>query len=219
MIGKFKYIVRKGIARTLAVLAILLFGFNIHTSAQGFEGVIAMSTSNDEIGEKATVNWYIKGDKHRMSISSMTDHGEVKFELFTTVGDAQVKMISTVNGSTNQMDIPAASFGNVKPSFLGGTVNQTNEKQLVSGIECKKYLVRSADGTAVAWVGEIADLDDRNLPSFIHANGLTATLRAAGIKGFPLQFSMSGADGEKIGGQSLISVKKMSISDAEVSAP
>ena len=115
---------------SLSVISVWCF------AQSGFEGVITMNTSNETMKEKASISWYLKGDKSRMDISSQA--GEHSTEYTIIADEKGMDMVS--QGHVTSVPQVAMKIDNSKQTLVS-----KSDGINVNGFDCQKAVY--TDGT------------------------------------------------------------------------
>ncbi len=171
---------------SLTVISVWCFAQN------GFEGVITMNTTNEALNEKATISWYLKGDKTRMDISSQA--GEHSTEYAIIADEKGMDMVSEGHVTS----IPQVSM---KMDNSNQTMVSKTDGINVNGFDCQKVIYTDGTHETTYWFAEGTGLTFDDLPFVIKRNMPKVT-----SSGFPVKMEKKDATGKLILSQEVLSI-------------
>lgn len=169
--------------------------------AQNFEGVINMSTSNDEMKETATLTWYLKGDRSRMDIVSQAgDHNSS----YAIIADEKGMDMVAEGNVTN---IPASAM---KSDM--STLSLVSEMNAVSmnGYLCKQVVYSDGKNQTTYWLTDALNLKFDDIPMVLRRN-----MPSINTTGFPVKMEKRDGAGKVVLSQNVLSVKASSVADSK----
>lgn len=168
--------------------------------AQNFEGVITMNMTNDVMKEKASLTWYLKGDKSRMDISSQAGEHHTEYAI---ISDAKgLDMVA--EGHVTAMDKAAFDLGL-------STVTLLSEKDGVNmnGYACKQAVYFDGKSQTTYWLTDALGLTFSDIPSLIRRN-----MPNIDSKGFPVRMEKRNAEGKVVLTQEVVSAQASKVDDS-----
>lgn len=180
---------------TLVVMLISSFAF-----AQNFEGVITMNTVNAEIEEKASLTWYLKGEKSRMDIQSQA--GEYASEYAIISDEKGIDMVS--EGHVTNIPQSVMNSGASAQSLL-------SEKGGVkmNGYTCTRAIYFNGKNQTTYWLTNDVNLSFKDIPSILKRN-----MPSIEVSGFPIKMETRGADGKVVVSQEVVSIRSEKVDDS-----
>lgn len=180
------------------VMAILVSSLSF---AQNFEGVITMSTANGEIDEKASLTWYLKGDKSRMDIKSQA--GEHASEYAIISDEKGIDMVAEGHVTNIPQSVMKTS---------ASTQSLLSEKEGVSmnGYTCTRAVYFNGKNQTTYWLTNDLKLSFKDIPAILRRN-----MPSIESNGFPIKMETRGADGEVIFSQEVLSVRAAKVEDSK----
>lgn len=206
MTNTIKYI------RTAFVAIMVLATFSL--SAQSFEGVITMSTTNAANGEKAQMEWLTSNGNHKMIINGTADGMSVNYAILFMKGSTDANMLTEVAGEQVLFNIPASSFQGQGLSLSAPAVSKGGQAD-VSGFTTTKYTLEGAEGSINVWVTPQIPFNTDELPAVINKGGILGTLKANNISGMPVKVVAFDANGQQLYSQTITSVAAKPIDASE----
>jgi hypothetical protein len=170
-------------------------------SAQNFEGVINMSTANEEMKETATLTWYLKGDRSRMDIVSKAgDHNSS----YAIISDEKGMDMVAEGNVTN---IPASAM---KADMA--TLSLVSEMNAVSmnGYLCKQVVYSDGKYQTTYWLTDALNLKFDDIPMALRRN-----MPSISTTGFPVKMEKRDATGKVVLRQDVLSVKTSAVDDSK----
>lgn len=199
--------------RTAIVALMVMVSFSV--SAQSFEGVINMSTTNADKGEKAQMEWLTSNGNHKMLINGTADDGlSVNYALLFLSGSTSASMLTEVGGEKVMFDIPASSFQGQGLNISSPAVSKSGDAN-VNGFTATKYELEGAEGHISVWVSNQIPFTTDQLPAVMNKGGLLSTLKANNITGMPVKIVATDANGKQLYSQTITSVTAKPISASE----
>ncbi|MCF8459478.1 MAG: DUF4412 domain-containing protein [Flavobacteriales bacterium] len=169
--------------------------------AQNFEGVINMKTTNEEMKEKATLTWYLKGDKSRMDISSQA--GEISTD-YTIISDEKgLDMVA--EGHVTAINKTALDLGLPTVTLL----SEKNAVQM-NGYTCKQAVYFDGKSQTTYWLTDALGLTFNDIPAIIRRNMPTID-----SNGFPVRMEKRNAEGKVILTQEVVSTQAAKVEDSK----
>jgi len=171
------------------------------TFAQSFEGVITMNTVNEEMEEKVSLIWYLKGDKSRMDIKSQT--GEYATEYAIISDEKGVDMVA--EGQVTNIPQSVMKTGASAQSLL-------SEKEGVSmnGYTCTRVIYFNGKNQTTYWLTNDVNISFDDIPAILRRN-----MPSIEAIGFPIKMETRGADGKVVVSQEVVSVKAATVDDSK----
>ena len=168
-------------------------------SAQNFEGVITMNTSNETMKETASVTWYLKGNDSRMDINSKAGDQQTQFAVIADskgmdmIAEGQV---TSVPQAAMQVDLAAQQL-----------VSETKNVQ-VNGYNCTMAVYTDGTNQTTYWLAEGLGIGFSDIPFMIKRN-----MPKISSSGFPVKMEKRDASGKIILSQVVVSITPSSVSD------
>ena len=169
--------------------------------AQSFEGVITITTVNEEMEEKASLIWYLKGDKSRMDIESKA--GEYATEYAIISDEKGVDMVA--EGQVTNIPQSVMKTGASAQSLL-------SEKEGVSmnGYTCVRLVYFNGKSQTTYWLTNDLNISFDAIPIILRRN-----MPSIEANGFPVKMETRGADGKVVVSQEVVSVKATKVDDSK----
>ncbi|MFT6211560.1 MAG: hypothetical protein ACJAYA_001056 [Bacteroidia bacterium] len=188
--------------RNMKIVYMLIAVFSSNWAfAQNFEGVITMNTVNEEMEEKASLTWYLKGDKSRMDIKSQA--GEHTTEYAVISDEKGIDMVS--EGHVTNIPQSVMKTGASAQSLL-------SEKDGVSmnGYICTRAIYFNGKNQTTYWLTDDLKISFKDIPSILRSN-----MPSIEANGFPIKMETRGADGKIVFSQEVVSVKAAKVDDSK----
>ena len=169
--------------------------------AQSFEGIITMNTVNEEIEEKATLSWYLKGDKSRVDIKSQAGKHATEYAIISD--EIGVDMVA--EGQVTNIPQSVMKTGASAQSLL-------SEKEGVSmnGYTCTRAIYFNGKNQTTYWLTNDLNIGFDDIPAILRRN--MPNIEASG---FPIKMETRGADGKVVVSQEVVSVKAAKVDDSK----
>lgn len=169
--------------------------------AQNFEGVITMNTTNGEIDEKASLTWYLKGDKSRMDIQSQAGEHASEYAIFSD--EKGVDMVAEGHITNIPQSVMKTS---------ASTQSLLSEKEGVSmnGYTCTRVVYFNGKNQTTYWLTNDLKLSFNDIPPILRKN-----MPSIESNGFPVKMETRGADGKVIVSQEVLSVRAAKVEDSK----
>lgn len=201
--------------RTALVALMVMVTFSI--SAQSFEGVIKMSTTNAANGEKAQMEWLTSNGNHKMLINGTAEDGlSVRYALLFLSSSSNASMLTEVGGEKVMFNIPASSFQGQGLNISSPAVSKGGKAD-VNGFTATKYELEGAEGRISVWVSTQIPFTTDQLPAVMNKGGLLSILKANNISGIPVKVIATDANGKQLYSQTITSVSAKPIDASEFS--
>jgi hypothetical protein len=185
--------------KTIFTLAILMVAN--WSMAQNFEGVITMNTTNEAMKEKASVTWYLQGDKSRMDISSQA--GDISTQYAIIADEKGLDMVA--EGHVTAINKAALDLGL-------STITLLSEKEGVqmNGYACKQAVYFDGKSQTTYWLTDALGLTFNDIPAIIRRNMPTID-----SNGFPVRMEKRDAEGKVVLTQDVVSVQPSKVDDSK----
>ncbi|MCF8462240.1 MAG: DUF4412 domain-containing protein [Flavobacteriales bacterium] len=183
------------------IFTLLILTMTSWSMAQNFEGVITMNTTNEAMKEKASLTWYLKGNKSRMDISSQA--GEISTEYAIIADEKGLDMVA--EGHVTAINKAALDLGLQ-------TVTLLSEKSAVqmNGYACKQEVYFDGKTQTTYWLTDALGLAFNDIPAIIRRNMPTID-----SNGFPVRMEKRNAEGKVVLTQDVVSVKPSKVEDSK----
>lgn len=186
--------------KLINVLSVLLL-MTSQIMAQSFEGVITMNTTNEEMKEKATVAWYLKGERSRMDISSSADgHNSEYAIILDSKGMAMVAEghVTPIASATMKSDM--------------ATLELVSEKEGVTmnGYACKQAVYSDGVNQTTYWLTEGVKISFDDIPAVLKRN-----MPQIPSKGFPVRMEKRNKEGKVVLSQDVVSIVSSKVDDSK----
>lgn len=170
-------------------------------TAQNFEGVITMNTTNEAMMETATLTWYLKGENSRMDIDSKAgDHATQ----YTVIADTK-GMDMIADGQVTAVPQTAMSVDMKTQQLVSETKNVS-----VNGYNCTQAVFTDGTNQTTYWLAEGIGLGFNDLPFIIKRN-----MPKISSSGFPLKMEKRDASGKIILSQDVVSITPSTVSNSK----
>lgn len=186
--------------KLINVLSVLLL-MTSQIMAQSFEGVITMNTTNEKMKEKATVAWYLKGDRSRMDISSSADgHNSDYAIILDSKGMAMVSEghVTQIASATMKSDMATLALVSEKE---GVTMN---------GFTCKQAVYSDGVNQTTYWLTEGVKISFDDIPAVLKRN-----MPQIPSKGFPVRMEKRNKEGKVVLSQDVVSIIPSKVDDSK----
>lgn len=170
-------------------------------SAQNFEGVINMNTSNADMKEEATVTWYLKGDRSRMDINSTADGHSSNYSIIAD----EKGMHMVAEGHVTEVPQVAMKVDNAAQTLLS-----TEDGVQMNGYSCSKAVYFDGKNQTTYWLTNDLDISFEDLPFVIKRN-----MPKIKSNGFPVKMEKRNAEGSVILSQDVTSVSITTVKDSQ----
>ncbi|MEX2589871.1 MAG: DUF4412 domain-containing protein [Chitinophagales bacterium] len=204
--------------RSILILCALFFA-GISIAQKPFEGIIDMTTVNNEIQEKADIKWYIKNGNHRLEYSGTKAGESYSYIFLIAAGNNLMQMLSDADGKKVVYEIPQDAITNsIKPGY-GSEIQKTDDTKLVSGYSAIKMKVESPDKISTVWVSDKTPINMHDMPAILLSSSVLKNLKEKGINAIPLEINSTNTGGNLLYSQKITSIKKQSVSDDKFKVP
>jgi len=169
--------------------------------AQNFEGVITMNTVNEDVAEKASLTWYLKGDKSRMDIKSQTNDYASEYAIISD--EKGIDMVA--EGHITNIPQSVMKTGASSQSLL-------SEKEGVSmnGYTCTRAIYFNGKNQTTYWLTNDVNISFDDIPAILRRN-----MPSIESTGFPIKMETRGADGKVVVSQEVVSVRATKVDDSK----
>ena len=205
--------------KTYSFLIVLILSGGLAKSQSGFEGVLHLSAQNEERAEKASVSWYVSNAGHRLDFDTQTKEGNFKYSLIYKTGATEAILITPGEEKNFYYKVPLSGFPKTTVMPAGAMVTLESGSKIISGVDCKKYSLRSGENSATVWVGNLPGFGAEAIPSFMQTNGITGALKANQISGIPLEFVIFNNNNEILSSQSIIGITRQTVQTSMFEIP
>lgn len=201
-----------------SILFILLLTLNAFAQ-EAFEGIIDMTTINNEMQEKAEIKWYIKNGNHRLDYSGRKGDESYSYTFLINSGNNLMQMLSEIDGKKVVYEIPQNAITNsIQPGY-GSEVQRTDESKLVLGYSATKIKVESPDKISTVWVSDKAPINLKDMPAILLSSSVLKNLKESGIEAIPLEINSTNTGGNLVYSQKITSIQKQGLSDDKFKVP
>lgn len=161
-------------------------------SAQNFEGIINLNTTNAELKEEASVTWYLKGDRSRMDIRSSAGEHNSDYSIISD----EKGMHMVAQGHVTDVPQVAMKVDNGAQTLLSETDGET-----VNGYKCVKAVYFDGQNQTIYWLTNDLQISFDDIPFVIKRN-----MPKINSKGFPVKMEKRNAKGEVVLSQIVTSI-------------
>lgn len=158
-----------------------------------FEGIISLTSYNQEVEENAEIKWYVKESNYKLSISGNTPGHAYSYDILLNTNDPGLKMITKQDGQTTVFNIPAKETGEEAQKI--SEVIRTDETKSVAGYDCRKVSIIGVDSKTTCWISDEIALSVTDFPGWLKSNPVYSVLNTHGITGFPMEMETISAEG------------------------
>lgn len=189
------------------LISFILF-ISIHSlvNSQSFVGMMVIETENFEIGEKSTIQCYVKYPYCKMEINSIAKEGNANYTLYFNNQKSDVIMLS---GGTRTI-IPMSSIPLNKYTENILIAIPTQKTQMIAGFTATEVNLKSTNALIICQVAAELNL---NLPSVLNSRGIIKSLQENSIAGTPLDILVKDLSGKSLYSQKIISIQAKDLND------
>lgn len=198
--------------RSIALFILISFS-SILFGQESFEGVIDMTTINNEMQEKAEIRWYIKNGNHRLEYSGTKAGESYSYVFLISQGSNLMQMLSEADGKKVVYEIPKNAITNSIPASYGATMDKTDATKLISGFAAYMIKVEAPEKISTVWASEKTPLSMNDMPAILMNNSVLKEMKAKGINAIPLEITSTNTGGNLLYSQKITSIQKQSLSD------
>lgn len=189
---------------------------SIATTAFGqesFEGVVGMTTINNEMQEKADIKWFIKNGNHRLEYSGSKAGESYSYIFLISQGSNLMQMFSEADEKKVVYDIPKNAISNGIQTNYGSTLEKTDASKLISGFAAYKIKVEAPDRISTVWASDKTPLNMNDMPAILLNNSVLKQMQEKSINAIPLEITSTNTGGSLLYSQKITSIQKQSLSD------
>lgn len=198
----------------MKILSILIASlFSINSIAQSFEGSISFDVLNGNSGEKGTMIWHTKNNKHRIDYNTELEGQTLNYSLFLFDESTDVFLLTENNGQKFLTKLDLNEIENKYKGLEEARMEKTNEKTIFQGYESKKLTFKSPYFRANCWVSNHQDFKDLRMPKTLSKTGMNFLLSKNNVNEFPLEILAKDDEGNVLFMQSVFKIEKKSVAD------
>lgn len=198
--------------RSIALLMLISFA-SIVFGQESFEGIVGMTTINNEMQEKADIKWYIKNGNHRLEYTGSKAGESYSYVFLIPQGSNLMQMLSDADGKKVVYDIPKNAITNGIQTNYGSTLEKTDASKLISGFAAYKIKVEAPDRISTVWASDKTPLSMNDMPAILLNNSVLKQMQEQGIIAIPLEITSTNTGGSLLYSQKITSIQKQSLSD------
>ena len=198
----------------MKILSILIASlFSINSIAQSFEGSISFDVLNGNSGEKGTMIWHTKNNKHRIDYNTELEGQTLNYSLFLFDESTDVFLLTENNGQKFLTKLDLNEIENKYKGLEEARMEKTNEKTNFQGYESNKLTFKSPYFRANCWVSNHQDFKDLRMPKTLSKTGMNFLLSKNNVNEFPLEILAKDDEGNILFMQSVFKIEKKSVAD------
>jgi hypothetical protein len=192
--------------KKLLISFILFISIHSLVQSQSFVGMMVIETENFEIGEKSTIQCYVKYPYCKMDINSVAKEGNAQYTLYFDNQKSDVIMLS---GGTRTI-IPMSSIPLNKYTENILIAIPTQKTQMIAGYTTTEVNLKS---TNAAIICQVASELNVALPSVLNSRGIIKALQENSITGTPIDIMVKDLSGKSLYAQKVLSVQAKDLDD------